>query len=65
MNKKAKVAIFLVAVMVTLIGFNLMVSPSAVDMFRLGKLNGYQIDVVASAKPGEAAKPVVHINGMP
>ena len=65
MNTKTKIAIFLVAVMVTLIGFNLIASPSALGMFSIGKLNGYQVDVTASAKLGSQARPVVHINGMP
>jgi len=65
MNNKTKIVIFLVAVMVTLVGFNLMASPSALGMFSIGKLNGYQVDVTASAKLGSQARPVVHINGMP
>jgi hypothetical protein len=52
-------------VMVSLVGFNLIASPSALNMFSIGKLNGYQVDVTASAKPGSEARPVVHINGMP
>jgi len=65
MNAKTKIAIFLVAVMVSLVGFNLIASPSALGMFSIGKLNGYQVDVTASAKLGSEARPVVHINGMP
>ena len=65
MNAKTKIANFLVAVLVTLVGFNLMASPSALNMFSIGKLNGYQVDVTASAKLGSEARPVVHINGMP
>jgi|APFre7841882630_1041343.scaffolds.fasta_scaffold436974_1 hypothetical protein len=65
MNAKAKIAIFLVAVMVSLVGFNLIASPSALGMFKVGQMNGYQVDVIASAKLGSEARPVVHINGLP
>jgi hypothetical protein len=60
MNAKTKIAIFLVAVLVSLVGFNLIASPSAVSLFKVGQLNGYSIDVIASAEPGPA---VVRING--
>ncbi len=59
MNAKAKVAIFLVAVVISLAGFNLIASPAAVSLFKAGQLNGYEIDVVASAQTA----PVLHING--
>ncbi len=59
MNAKAKVAIFILAVLISLAGFNLIASPSAVSLFKAGQLNGYTIDVVASAKTA----PAVHING--
>jgi hypothetical protein len=65
MNTKAKIAIFLVAVMVSLVGFNLIASPSAVDIFKVGQLNGYHVDVVVTAKMGSDAPAVVHINGLP
>jgi hypothetical protein len=65
MNTKAKIAILLVAVMITLVGFNLIASPSALGMFKLGQMNGYQVDVVVSAKLGSDAPAVVHINGLP
>jgi len=65
MKIKTKIAIFLVAVMVSLVGFNLIASPSALNMFSIGKLNGYEVDVTASAKMGTESPAVVHINGMP
>jgi len=65
MKIRTKIAIFLVAVMVSLIGFNLIASPSAVGGFKAGELNGYQVVVTATAQAGTAAQPVVHINGMP
>lgn len=63
MKTQAKIAILLVAVLVSLIGFNLIASPAAVGMFKVGQLNGYEVDV--TAKAGTDARPVVHINGLP
>jgi hypothetical protein len=60
MNIRTKIAIFLVAVLLSLVGFSLIASPSAVSLFKAGQLNGYSIDVVASAKTAPA---VVRING--
>jgi hypothetical protein len=65
MNAKTKIAIFLVAVMVSLVGFSLIASPAAVDMFKLGKTPTYNVDVVVTAQAGSNAQPVVHINGLP
>jgi len=63
MKTQAKIAIFLVAVMISLIGFNLIASPAAVGMFKTGQLNGYRVDVTVTA--GVGTQPVVQINGMP
>lgn len=60
MNTRAKIAIFLAAVLISLAGFSLIASPSATGMFKVGQLNGYSIDVVASATTGPA---VIRING--
>jgi hypothetical protein len=65
MNAKAKIAILLVAVMVTLVGFNLIASPSALSMFKLGQTNGYHVEVVVTATLGSDAPAVVRINGLP
>jgi len=65
MNTKAKLVIFLVAVMISLIGFNLITSPSAVSLAKAGQLNGYRVDVIASAKMGPSAPTIVRINGLP
>jgi hypothetical protein len=65
MKTKTKIAIFLVAVMVSLVGFNLIASPSALGMFKMGQMNGYHVDVVVTAKTGSDAPAVVHINGLP
>lgn len=43
MNFKAKVAILLVAVLVSVAGFNLIASSSAIDMMKVGKKAGYKI----------------------
>jgi hypothetical protein len=42
MNFKQKVAIFLAAVLLTLVGFSLIAAP-AVDILKVGKQAGYQI----------------------
>ncbi len=63
MNAKSKIAIFLVAVLVSVVGFNLIASPSAVSLAKAGQLNGYSIDVVASAETVPAAPAVVRTNG--
>jgi len=43
MNFKAKIAIFLLATLITLTGFNLIVSSPALDMLKIGKRAGYDI----------------------
>lgn len=52
MNFKAKVAILLVAALISLAGFNLIASSSAVDMMKVGKMAGYKIiaNVLAEAE---------------
>jgi hypothetical protein len=51
MNFKAKVAIFLLAVLITLAGFSLISAP-AVDIMKVGKKAGYEIiaNVLAKAE---------------
>jgi len=57
MNFKAKVAIFLVAVLATLIGFSAIASPS-VEMMKVAKKAGY--DIIANVVAKEAAaRPVL------
>jgi predicted exporter len=53
MSFKAKVAIFLLATLVTLTGFNLMASSSALDILKVGKRAGYGIiaNVLAKTNP--------------
>jgi len=52
MSFKAKVAIFLLATLITLTGFNLIVSSSALDILKVGKKAGYEIisNVLAKAQ---------------
>jgi hypothetical protein len=52
MNFKAKVAIFLLATLITLTGFSLIASSSAIDILKVGKKAGYQIiaNVLAEAQ---------------
>ena len=53
MSFKVKVAIFLLATLVTLTGFNLIASSSALDILKMGKRAGYEIiaNVLADANP--------------
>ncbi len=52
MSFKAKVAIFLLATLITLVGFNLIASSSALDIMKVGKKAGYEIiaNVLAKAQ---------------
>jgi hypothetical protein len=52
MSFKSKIAIFLVAVLLTIIGFNAIASPS-VEMMKVGKKAGYEI--IANVLAKEAA----------
>jgi hypothetical protein len=54
MSLKAKVAILLLATLITLAGFNLIASSSALDMLKVGKKAGYEIisNVLAKADTG-------------
>jgi Tfp pilus assembly protein PilO len=54
MNFKQKVVIFLAAILLTLVGFNLIVSP-AVDILKVGKQAGYEIISNYLAKADAAA----------
>lgn len=52
MSFKAKVAILLVATFISLAGFNLIASSSALDILKVGKMAGYEIiaNVLAKAE---------------
>ncbi len=43
MRLRTRVVIFMAAVLITLMGFNLLASPSAIDMLKIGKDAGYEI----------------------
>ncbi|MCK4759855.1 MAG: hypothetical protein KAT69_07380 [Candidatus Aminicenantes bacterium] len=45
MRFRTKVAIFLVAVLLTLVGFNLMATPPALDLLKGGKAAGNEVVV--------------------
>jgi hypothetical protein len=53
MRLRTKLAIFLVAVLITFVGFNLIAFSPAVDLLRLGKQAGNQIiaNVLAKEEP--------------
>jgi len=55
MRLKEKIAIFTLAVILTFVGFNLIVSSSAVDLFKVGKKAGYEIISNVLAKADTAA----------
>jgi hypothetical protein len=46
-----KLVIVAAAVLLTLAGFNLLVSPSTLDVIRAGRTHGYEILVTAQALP--------------
>ena len=57
MSFKAKVAIFLLATLITLTGFNLIASSSALDIMKVGKKAGYGIIANVLAKAQLPANP--------
>lgn len=65
MKNITKFAILLVAVIITLAGFNLMASPSAIDIMKAGKPTEYRVDVTVTAEYAADGQPIVHINGLP
>jgi len=50
MRFKEKMAIFLLAVLLTFVGFNLIVSPSALELVKVGNEAGYEIIANVLAK---------------
>jgi len=55
MSFKTKVAIFLLATLITLAGFNLIASSSALDIMKVGKKAGYEIIANVLAKADAAS----------
>ena len=56
MKVRTKLAIVAAAVLLTFVGFNLLVSPSTLDIVRAGRMSGTEIVVTARALP--ASQPV-------
>ena len=63
MNLKAKLAIFLVAILLTFLGFNLIASSGAVDLMKVGKRAGHQIIVTVLANSDTASHHSPNIKG--
>jgi hypothetical protein len=57
MSFKTKVAIFLLATMISLTGFNLIASSPALDIIKMGKRAGYEIIANVLAKTQPPARP--------
>jgi hypothetical protein len=57
MSFKAKVAIFLLATMISLTGFNLIASSPALDIIKMGKKAGYEIIANVLAKTQPSVRP--------
>jgi hypothetical protein len=51
---KTRIAILAAAVLLTLAGFNMIVSPSMLDLLRSGRLGGYEVIVTAFAHDSPA-----------
>ncbi|MDH7513218.1 MAG: hypothetical protein QHH14_09760 [Clostridiales bacterium] len=60
MSFKTKIAIFLLASFLSLAGFNLIASSSALDIMKIGKKAGYEIisNVLAKAEAAHYRVPV-------
>ena len=63
MNKRTKIVILLAAIVISLVGFNLMVPSGTLDIVRLGQPQAYHVDVTVTAKADSASLPQVHIVG--
>ena len=60
MKLRIKATIFLAAVLLTFVGFNLIASPAAVDLAKIGKKAGYKIiaNVLAEADTATHQSPL-------
>ncbi len=63
MRFKQRLAIFLLAVLLTFVGFNLLASPSAVELVKVGKQAGYEIIANVLAETGAGAYLSTKIGG--
>lgn len=61
MRFKQRLAIFLLAVLLTFVGFNLLTSPSAVELAKVGKQAGYKI--IANVLAGVGTSLSTNIGG--
>ncbi len=63
MKSRVKVAILLVALLITFIGFNLVASESVLQIFNLKEVRGEGILVTVTADLGPSPNTIVHISG--
>ena len=63
MKVKTKIAIFLVALLITFVGFNLLASPAALEIFNWKGVRGENIVVTVTAETGTPSHTVVQISG--
>ncbi|KPJ70220.1 hypothetical protein AMJ44_00460 [candidate division WOR-1 bacterium DG_54_3] len=63
MRFKQKVAIFLLALFLTFVGFSLVASPSAVELVKVGKQAGYEIIANVLAEAGAGASLSTNMGG--
>ncbi len=63
MKPKVKIAIFLVALVITLLGFNLVASPSVLQIFGLKEVRGPDIVVTVTAYAGASGNTIVQFSG--
>ena len=63
MKVKTKIAIFFVALLITFVGFNLVASPAALEIFNCKGVPGGNIVVTVTAGTGTLSHTAVHIGG--
>jgi hypothetical protein len=63
MRFKQKVAIFLLSLLLTFVGFSLVASPSAVELVKVGKQAGYEIIANVLAEAGAGASLSTNMGG--
>jgi hypothetical protein len=63
MKLKVKIAIFLVALLVTFVGFNLVASPATLEIFNLERVRGEDVVVTVTAGLGPLPQTVVQFSG--
>jgi hypothetical protein len=58
MKMKTRIAILAAAVLLTLAGFNMIVTSPTLDLIRAGRLGGYEVTVTAGAQGSPAHHPM-------